>query len=78
MRILFINNHGGGFASHIDVADNTTVAQLFEKQLQGCQAEDYLIRVDRQPASAEQVLVEGQRVSITPVKIEGAILACAA
>ncbi len=53
MRILFINNHGGGFASHIDVADNTTVAQLFDKQLQGCQAEDYLIRVDRQPASAE-------------------------
>ncbi len=47
MRILFINNHGGGFASHIDVADNTTVAQLFDKQLQGCQPEDYLIRVDR-------------------------------
>ncbi len=78
MRILFINNHGGGFASHIDVADNTTVAQLFDKQLQGCQPEDYLIRVDRQPANAEQVLVEGQRVSITPVKIEGAVLAVAA
>lgn len=36
------------------------------------------IRVDRQPASAEQVLVEGQRVSITPVKIEGAVPAIAA
>ena len=73
MRILFINNDGGGFASHIEVAEGTTVAQLFEKQLPGREATDYLIRVDRQPASADQVLVEGQRCSITPVKIEGAI-----
>ena len=72
MRILFINNDGGGFASHIDVADGTTVAQLFDKRLPGREAEDYLIRVDRQPAAADQVLVEGQRVSITPTKIEGA------
>ena len=43
MRILFINNDGGGFASHIEVAEGTTVAQLFEKQLPGREAGDYLI-----------------------------------
>jgi hypothetical protein len=74
MRILFINNDGGGFANHIEVADGTTVAQLFEKQLPDREPGDYLIRVDRQPASADQVLVEGQRCSFTPVKIEGAIV----
>ncbi|MGB7160279.1 MAG: hypothetical protein WBD40_19585 [Tepidisphaeraceae bacterium] len=73
MRILFINNDGGGFASHIDLADGTTVAQLFDKQIPGRDPEDYLIRVDRQPAAADQVLVEGQRVSFTPTKIEGAL-----
>jgi hypothetical protein len=32
----------------------------------------YLIRVNRQPASADQVLQLGDRVTITPTKIEGA------
>lgn len=35
-------------------------------------ASDYLIRVNRQPAASDHVLQEGDRVSITPVKIEGA------
>jgi hypothetical protein len=72
MTIVFINNHGGGFADRIDVADGTTVKQLFEKQLPDCAPEDYLIRVDRLPASADQVLHAGARVSITPTKIAGA------
>lgn len=72
MRILFINNHGGGFADHIEVTEATTVAELFEQRLPECRAEDFLIRVNRQPASADQVLHEGDRVSMTPTKIEGA------
>ena len=72
MQILFVNNLGGGFADHIEVADGTTVAQLFEQQMAGCVASDYLVRVDRLPAAADQVLHAGARVSFTPVKIEGA------
>ena len=72
MRILFINNQGGGFADHIEVEAATTVAELFEERLPACRAEDFLIRVNRQPASADQVLQEGDRVSMTPTKIEGA------
>ena len=75
MRILYINISGGGYAAHIEVADGITVAQLFEKQLPHEQPEDFLIRVDRLPAAAEQVLLEGQRVTFTPVKIEGARVA---
>jgi hypothetical protein len=74
MTIVFINNHGGGFADRIEVAEGTTVKQLFETKLSGCQPQDYLIRVDRLPASADQVLHEGARVSITPTKIAGALL----
>jgi hypothetical protein len=55
MKILFINNHGGGFADTIDVAAGTTVRKLFDDKISGKPA-DYLIRVNRQPASADQVL----------------------
>lgn len=72
MRVLFINNDGGGFADHIEVADGLTVAKFFAQQLSGGRAEDYLIRVNRQPAASDQVLLDGDRISITPLKIEGA------
>ena len=72
MKILFINNNGGGFADHIEISEGTTVQQLFEQRMPGCKPENYLIRVNRLHASSTQILQEGDRVSITPVKIEGA------
>ena len=35
-------------------------------------AADYLIRVNRQPVAEDHVLQDGDRVSFTPTKIEGA------
>ena len=72
MEILFINNDGGGFADRLTIEANTTVAQLFDQRLPNAKSSDYLIRVNRQPATADQVLEPGDRVSITPTKIEGA------
>ena len=72
MKVLFVNNNGGGFADHIEVAEGTTVQKLFEDRIAGGKPGDYLIRVNRQPVAAEQVLQPGDRVSITPTKIEGA------
>lgn len=72
MKVLYINNDGGGFADYIDVPTGTTVQQLFEQQVGGVRPDDYLIRVNRQPCPADQVLQEQDRVSITPTKIEGA------
>jgi hypothetical protein len=61
----------GGFAVFVEVGAGTTVAQLFGRRLPGARAEDYLIRVNRQPVSADQVVQEGGRVSMTPTKIAG-------
>ena len=72
MKVLFINSDGGGFADHVEVAAGTTVQQLFHKHLPGQNPADYHIRVNRQPTSADQVLAENDRVSITPTKIAGA------
>jgi len=73
MKILFINNSGGGFADYLDVNDQTTVAQFFKDKMLGEQPEDYLIRVNRQPVPRDYVLQENDRVTITPTKIEGAL-----
>lgn len=75
MRILFINNDGGGFADHIEIANGTTVQDLFDQQVKSSKSHNYLIRVNRQPVPPNQVLQEGDRVSFTPTKIEGAGLA---
>ncbi len=72
MKILYINNDGAGFADHIEVETGTTVSKLFSQRVPAGKASDYLIRVNRQPAAADQVLQEGDRISFTPVKIEGA------
>ncbi|HUU83708.1 MAG TPA: MoaD/ThiS family protein [Phycisphaerae bacterium] len=72
MRVLVINNDGGGFADYLEIAQGTTVKQLFEQQISSPDPHDYLIRVNRQPVPADQVIQEGDRVSFTPSKIEGA------
>ena len=76
MTIFFINNHGGGFADRIDIPEGTTVASLFADKMPGRKAADYLIRVNRQPAVADQLLKPEDRVSMTPTKIEGARTVC--
>ncbi len=71
MKILFINAGGGGFASTIDVPEGCTVGALFLEQVGG-DPKSYLIRVNRLPTTIHQVLQENDRISVTPLKIEGA------
>lgn len=73
MRLLMINNDGAGFADYIDVEAGTTIEQLFNQQVKSGKPSDYLIRVNRLPSHREQVLQEGDRISITARKIEGAL-----
>ena len=72
MKVLCINNDGGGFADYVEIAQGTTVRQLFQQQVHSNKPDSYLIRVNRQPVPSDQALQEGDRASFTPVKIEGA------
>jgi hypothetical protein len=72
MKILFINNDGAGWADHVEVAEGLTVAEFFRQQVPHGKPGDFLIRINRQPVTADQKLVEGDRVTATPLKIEGA------
>jgi len=71
-RVLFVNNDGGGYADYLDVAEGTTVESFFQEQLPNRKASDYLIRVNRQPVARDYVLADGDRITMTPTKIEGA------
>ena len=72
MKVLWINNDGGGYADYVETQDGVTVDRFIEQQLSGRKADDLLIRVNRQPVARDHVLREGDRISATPLKIEGA------
>ena len=71
-RILFVNNLGGGFADYLDVPEGTGIQELFDQKLPHERADDFLIRVNRQPVPKDHVLQDGDRVTMTPTKIQGA------
>ena len=72
MRVMFINNNGGGFADYINIQADVKVEEFFCEHMRGCKEDDYLIRVNRQPVARDYVLQENDRITITPTKIEGA------
>ena len=72
MRVLFVNNDGGGFADYVEVASGMTVGRFFAEHMPDRRSDDYLIRVNRQPVARDCVLQEDDRVTMTPTKIEGA------
>ena len=74
MRLLYINNDGAGFADYVNVNEGTTVEQFFKDKMQGSKPDDFLIRVNRQPVPRDYILKEGDRVTITPTKVEGAVM----
>ena len=74
MKVLFVNNDGGGFADYVPIETGITVEKFFSRQLPDREAGDYLIRVNRQPVPRDYVLQDGDRVTITPTKIDGAAL----
>ena len=49
MRIMYINNNGGGFADFINVEEGINIEKLFKQKMPHEEAPDYLIRVNRQP-----------------------------
>lgn len=73
MKVLVINNHGGGFADYVEVPSGTTVREMFQREVPSGKPDQYLIRVNRQPVASDQALQEGDRISFTPIKIEGAL-----
>jgi hypothetical protein len=71
ITIFFINFKGGGFADKKQIPNGQTVRALFNNEVGGDPL-GYQIHVNREAVAPEYVLHEGDRVSFTPLKIEGA------
>lgn len=72
MRIQVVSGHGDGSVKLVDVAEGTTIAELFAGQFPGADISLHLVRVNRLQASVEQVLGDGDRLTVTPLNIQGA------
>ncbi len=73
MKIMLTQNDGTGYRTEEEVEEGTSVNSFFlSMQGRGASPEDYVIRVNRDSCSEHQVLHDGDRVSITPSKIDGA------
>jgi hypothetical protein len=75
MRILFLNADGAGFADHVEVEEGTPIQKFLTQKVPNYKPDDLLIRVNRQPVAGDYVLRDGDRVSASFTKIQGAIAA---
>ncbi len=78
MDITFINNSGSGFADVVEVEVGCTAEELFHSMM-GDEAKpaDHLISVNRVPVSPDQIIEEGDTVTITPTNVKGSeLVAC--
>ena len=72
----YVNNNGGGFAETAQVAEGTTVSQFLSSKNPGINFSDFNIRLTPPNGvpdlcGSEDVLLEGSRLTVTPVKLEG-------
>lgn len=78
VKIRFLNSNSGGGVDNIEVPANYTVGQLLETKL-GVSAsvafERFNVKVNRESTSAGATLKDGDSVTVTPQKIEGALVA---
>ena len=72
MKVLYVNNDGGGYADYVEIESNVSIGEFVAQRMPGRAVSDYMIRVNRQPVVRDYVLQDGDRVTITPLKIEGA------
>ena len=70
MLVRFLNAGGEGFARDVSVSEGTSVDDFFEEQIGG-DPEDYKIRVNRLPVTEDEILKEGDRVSVSPKNVKG-------
>jgi Domain of unknown function DUF29 len=83
MRIIFVNNDGGGLVERPDISEGSTIGGFFiEKMGQNAQPSRYCVGVQRsgkgnlyvpvQDVTPNFVLQEGDRISFSPAKQTGA------
>jgi sulfur carrier protein ThiS len=69
MKLLVINNGGVSTAEYVEVADGTTVENLFAQQVPHGKPKDYAIYLNRKPVAANTVMQDKDCLSFCPLHI---------
>ena len=69
ISVLYVNNEGGGFPETKPVDEGTTFGDFISSLVSNAAA--YRIRLNNELAVHETVLEDGDRVVVTPLKVEG-------
>jgi hypothetical protein len=78
IRVLFVNHLGGGFADRLLIPQGTTSGAFVSERLGGGEApRSYTIRHNGQECASSDILSDGDRLTVTPSKVEGALSCCA-
>ena len=72
MKVVVINNDGSGFADNMLVEDGAVISTVVTRTIGSRPITDYIILVNRETPTADQILYEGDKITITPKKIIGA------
>jgi molybdopterin converting factor small subunit len=72
MKISLVKNDDGGFSDVVDAPEGQSASEFFKVHMPNADASRYMIRVNRAQVEGSRRLADGDRVSITPVKIAGA------
>lgn len=73
ISVYYVNNEGSGFADNIDVSAGTSIGEFFRTQMVNKAPSNYVIRVGGVAVPASYELSDGDQISITPAKIQGAL-----
>ena len=69
ISVLYINNEGGGFPAKEPVNDGTTFGEFVSARISDTTR--YRIRLNGGVAEHETVLNDGDRITVTPIKVDG-------
>jgi hypothetical protein len=70
ITVLYVNNEGGGFAESKPVDNGTTFGDFITRNVGG-DTSGYRIRLNNVIAQHTTVLKNGDRVVVTPIKVDG-------
>lgn len=70
--VVFVNGAGGGFRETVRWRSGGTILQFFEAKLPDSSPDSHKIRVNNEAVSSDYVLANGDVVSVSPVKVQGA------
>jgi sulfur carrier protein ThiS len=72
MKIHLVTNLNNSFSGFVDYPEGTTVDDVLSEVANGADSDGFRVRVNRETVSPDFPLKNGDRVTVTPSRIEGA------